>query len=240
MIIDELMEYIRYLYKNSVMKAITTQEFKERGSIVHNGKYTYDKTDLENRDEKCSCHIYSTEEFINDIKDIYKDAFEYDMVEFKGYRNKVALKCTKCGEIIEAFPKTLLNGNFGCECSSSIYTVLEKNVADKLDELNIEYKYQFKAWWLRYENPLSLDFYLPSYNIGIECQGRFHFEPYKKGNEKYNKYYNKQCIRDKIKYDLCKNNNIKIIYYSSIHKENYLSQVYNNVNDLINEITRNK
>ena len=34
------------------MKRITTEEFKNRVVLVHKGKYTYDKTDLEHRDDK--------------------------------------------------------------------------------------------------------------------------------------------------------------------------------------------
>ena len=72
----------------------------------------------------------------------------------------------------------------------------------------------------------SLDFYLPDYNIAIECQGIQHFEPidFFGGEEKFDE----QIERDRIKYNLCKNNNINIIYYSNI---NYNNNV-NNINEI--------
>ena len=38
----------------------------------------------------------------------------------------------------------------------------------------IEYEYQKRFIWLGKQ---SLDFYLPKYNIAIECQGEQHFKP---------------------------------------------------------------
>ena len=46
------MKMTKYLYKNNVMKKLTNESFKERGFKIHNGKYSYYKTDLNNRDEK--------------------------------------------------------------------------------------------------------------------------------------------------------------------------------------------
>lgn len=46
---------------------------------------------------------------------------------------------------------------------------------------------------------LELDFYLPEHNIGIEVQSKYH------------KFY-KQKVRDWIKYSLCKDQKIHLIY----------------------------
>lgn len=40
--------------------------------------------------------------------------------------------------------------------------------------MNIKYERYKKFSWLKKQN---LDFYLPDYNIAIECQGIQHFEP---------------------------------------------------------------
>ena len=56
----------------------------------------------------------------------------------------------------------------------------------------------------------SLDFYLPEYNIAIECQGIQHFEEVQYfGGEKGLKENKK---RDKKKYDLCKEHGVVIFY----------------------------
>ena len=57
---------------------------------------------------------------------------------------------------------------------------------------------------LRYENPLKLDFYLPEYNIAIECQGEQHFVPVpfgKMSEDKAKKQFEKNIIRDEFKYN---------------------------------------
>ena len=58
-----------------------------------------------------------------------------------------------------------------------------------------------------------LDFYLPEYNIAIECQGEQHFKPIKHfGGDEELKLVS---IRDKRKRKLCNKHNIKIVYYTN-------------------------
>ena len=57
--------------------------------------------------------------------------------------------------------------------------------------------------------PLPFDFYLFKYNILIEYQGEQHYKPRKKfGGEEG---FKNTVIRDNIKKQYCKNNNIKLI-----------------------------
>lgn len=58
----------------------------------------------------------------------------------------------------------------------------------------------------------SLDFYLPKYNTAIECQGIQHFEP----SDYFGGYksFNQQQERDKLKKQLCNENNINLLFYS--------------------------
>lgn len=59
---------------------------------------------------------------------------------------------------------------------------------------------------------MRLDFYLPKHKVFIECQGRQHFTPVEKfGGEKS---FLETQKRDKIKYELCIENNIKPIYFT--------------------------
>lgn len=69
-----------------------------------------------------------------------------------------------------------------------------------------------EIFWLKSSvgDSMPLDFYLSDYNTAIECQGIQHYEP--KGiftEEKAN--YTKEL--DKLKAELCKQNNIKIVLY---------------------------
>lgn len=54
----------------------------------------------------------------------------------------------------------------------------------------------------------SLDFYLPSYKVAIECQGVQHYKdiPFFKSKNQYN--------RDLIKFNECLVNGIKVLYYT--------------------------
>ena len=88
-----------------------------------------------------------------------------------------------------------------------------------LEHYNIEYEYQknFK-WAKRYR----YDFYLPTLNVVIECQGEQHFMPVDfagKGEEWAKKQFEKNIKSDKIKKDLCNDNNVGI-YYINYYDEN--------------------
>lgn len=57
-----------------------------------------------------------------------------------------------------------------------------------------------------------MDFYLPTYNTAIECQGKQHFESveYFGGIEEFEK----RKLRDKIKFQECIDNNVRLLYYA--------------------------
>jgi very-short-patch-repair endonuclease len=80
-----------------------------------------------------------------------------------------------------------------------------------------------------------LDFYLPDYNIAIECQGIQHFKPVdfaNKGLAWANNEFNKNLKRDKRKNKLCKENGIQILYFSN---EEYPGMI-TELNDLKNKL----
>ena len=88
---------------------------------------------------------------------------------------------------------------------------------------------------------MYLDFYLPDYNIAIECQGIQHFEPiqyHNKNNNDITKNFKDILERDEIKYNLCNEHNIKIFYFSTLNRE-YKYKLYNKINELINDIIKN-
>ena len=71
----------------------------------------------------------------------------------------------------------------------------------------IIFEQQKKFNWL---GLMRLDFYLPEYNIAIECQGIQHYQPIEFFGGK--KAYNDLIRRDKLKKQLCEEHNIKMIY----------------------------
>ena len=100
---------------------------------------------------------------------------------------------------------------------------------DKYEYSKVKYK---KFDWLDKQH---LDFYLPKYNIAIECQGEQHFEVVKHfgGEDKYEI----QQKRDFLKNKLCKENGIKLLYYTNYKKiEEDNITIFKNKENLINAI----
>ena len=90
---------------------------------------------------------------------------------------------------------------------------------------NINFVFQKRFNWLGLQ---SLDFYLPDYNMGIECQGIQHFEPTDfsgKGNKEENFEYVRRL--DEKKKTLCEKNGVKLNYI------NYFDDVDNKLNEII-------
>ena len=59
---------------------------------------------------------------------------------------------------------------------------------------------------------MELDFYLPDYNIAIECQGCQHFHAYERfGGEEG---FKSQIKRDELKKKLSEENGIKLLYFA--------------------------
>jgi hypothetical protein len=123
----------------------------------------------------------------------------------------------------------------GCNCPKCTCSKIEDEVICFLVKNNISFEHRIHFEWLGRKH---LDFYLPDYKVGIECQGIEHFEPrnFFGGNDDYistNK-------RDKEKKELCATNGIKLIYYTNL--KNYYSflgeNLIKNENLLLEEIKK--
>ena len=63
---------------------------------------------------------------------------------------------------------------------------------------------------------MTLDFYLPDYDISVECQGRQHFVPVDKfGGEDG---FKDTKVRDTQKKTLCEEHGIKLLYFTELKK----------------------
>ena len=242
----------------------TTEQFIEDARKVHGDKYDYSKTIYYTDKQKISiiCPIhgifeqrpsshlsgygckkcfyekqrYDTEQFNEKIKLIFGDIYDLSKVEYKTTYDKVCVICPIHGEFWKR-PIDMIQGH-GCpKCNSSS---LEQEIRLFLENNNITYEEQKKFNWLKSkQNYFKLDFFLPQYNIAIECHGEQHFKPIEYfGGEETFKLRKKW---DEEKLLLCNNNNIKIIYYSNIKISNYkLGDVINNKEKLLNIIYENK
>lgn len=168
-----------------------------------NGKKNADEVIGEIK-KKCKIMNYEFLGFNNE-KNRYKDVF-----------TPLVLKCNDCGFIW----KTTTYSNFmsfqiKCiNCKNNWH--MEKTIKYYLTKNNIEYEFQKRFDWLKNKISLSLDFYLPKYNIAIECQGRQHFTPVDKFGGING--FEGTLERDKIKKDLCEKNGVKLLYFCELKK----------------------
>ena len=241
-------------------KKMTTEEFILKAIRVHGKKYDYSKTNYINSKtkvciicpehgefwqtpnmhlqgqgcKKCKNEINSMkrrktiEQFIEEAKKIHGNKYDYSKIKYINNHTKICIICPEHGEFWQ-MPYNHLNGD---GCSKCVTSILEYSIMDALNEKQIKYIFrERKLPWLK---GLELDFYLPDYNIAIECQGIQHFikqhffEPLEIVQE-----------RDLRKLQLCKENGVKLLYYSNLGIE-YPYFVYENKEELLNEITNGK
>ena len=172
------------------------------------------------------------EEFIDKAKLVHGDRYDYSRVVYVNSITPVEIICKFHKTSFWQDPGNHLQGK-GCPiCNSSKLELLVRN---SLNSNNIKFEEQ-KTWeWLIFKAPQHVDFYLPEYNIAIECQGIQHFEEVKFFGGKGN--LQKTIERDNNKLKLCTAHNIKIIYISNLGK-NYLYpyEVITDIDNLINKI----
>lgn len=170
------------------------------------------------------CPLCAAEEVINKNRDTFEEfLIKTEKVHGKNYlynketyvnsTTKIKIFCKRCNKWFEQTPHHHLNGN-GCPiCKKS---KMEEKVMFLLETQKINFIYQHTFDWLIFKRKQYLDFYLPDYNIAIECQGEQHFKPidfsHKDDKSETLKRYNLNLLRDKNKRNLCDEHNIKILY----------------------------
>ena len=245
-------------------KKLTTKEFVEKAKQIHGDRYDYSKVDYISTETKvciicpehgefwqtphahlagqncpkcCGNIKLSTEEFIKRANEIHKEKYDYSKVDYLGADTKVCIICPEHGEFWQT-PHNHISGKQGCpECNTSKNSKIVQKIETILKEFNIQYIKEKTFDWLKNKSHMYLDFFLPDYNVGIECHGLQHFEPveYFGGKIEYDRRYE----MDKLKYKLCSEHDIKIYYFTDIDSE-YFEKLYFNENSLIEDICKQK
>lgn len=240
----------------------TTEEWISKAKKIHNNKFDYSKVNYVNSKTKVCITCLEHGDFwitpdnhilgqgcpicryvksasairknINDVIDSFKqihgEKYDYSKVIYKNNKTKVCITCLEHGE----FWQTPDNHMKGKGCPRCAQSKLESNTREFLTKNNIEFVEQKEFDWLRHKNPMRLDFYLPKYNIAIECQGIQHFKSFEYfGGDKGLKY---NIEKDTEKSKLCTENGIKLLYYSNEKYDKFLGKkVYHNLNKLLTE-----
>ena len=219
------------------INTISEEEFIIRAKKVHGDKYDYSKVKYTGISDKVciicpkhgefwqspdnhlhghgckyclydilkNCRRSNKDEFITKAIVVHGNKYDYSKVVYTNCDTLVTIICPEHGE----FKQTPYNHLHGCSCPNCRNWRLEEDMTSFLEENGIEFERQKKFDWLGRQ---SLDIYVPSVNIGIECQGLQHFKPinYFGGIEGFKK----RVKLDKLKKELCDANGINLLYYS--------------------------
>lgn len=235
---------------------ITKEDFIKRSLESHRIRYDYSRVKFANGNEKvciiCPKHgefrqtlgyhmrggncpkcvggiRLTKEDFIEKANVIHENKYDYSKVEYINYSTKVCIVCPEHGE----FWQTPNNHLFGAGCPTCPESNLEGEVRQFLIRNNIMFEQEKSFEWLRLKKKLFLDFYLPEYNVAIECQGAQHFFPVDLfGGEDF---YNKTLERDNAKHNLCKEHGITVLYFSNASTD-YPYPVIETYDELLNSI----
>ena len=229
-------------YCNGTARVQDTNWFIDKARTVHGDKYDYSKSIYEKTDKKLIviCHEKdefgeehgeflvtphahigtmksgcpkcsgkyrtTTEEFIKKARKVHGDKYDYSKTIYVRALSPVIITCPEHGDFKQK-PNGHLSGQ-GCPYCKQSH--IEREIRELLLENDIEFKQEYTPEWLK---PLHLDFFIPSKNIAIECQGLQHFIPaaYYGGQEGLKI----RQERDERKLRLCNENNVRLIYYAN-------------------------
>ena len=226
----------------------TTEDVVEEFKKIHGDKYDYSKVEYTNSLKKvciicpehgefwqsptnhlngCGCPKCSnvkhktTNEFIKESRTVHGDKYDYSKVEYVNAHTKVCIICPEHSEFWQTPNKHLL----GHKCPKCSESIIEKEIRVLLDKEGIKYVKEKRFNWMK---TYRLDFYLPDYNIGIECQGIQHFTELKPYYKDFS--LDKQLERDEDKFQLCLTNGVSILYFTLKSHFNFrkISEIYNN------------
>lgn len=213
----------------------------EKAKVLHNNKYDYSHVNYINYNTPveiiCPIHgpfyqsfghhllrghgcpecnggvTLTTEEFIKRARAIHGDRYDYSKVNYVRSITNVEIVCRLHGSFFQS-PHNHLSESAGCpKCSSIGISKLENEVEEFLISNNIQYFSQHTWDWLIFDKNQKVDFYLPEFNVVIECQGFQHFK-------EIDHFGDFQIIQDRdINKDrLCYEHGIKIYYFSNLFK----------------------
>ena len=167
----------------------------------------------------------------------HNSKYDYSLITEENYIDtvhKVPIICPTHGMFLQT-PKMHMRGQ-GCPLCNMSH--LEREIEKFLQENKIEYIPQMNKfeWLFIGRMSQSLDFYLPKYNIAIECQGEQHFKPVDfngKGQEWAIKQFEHIKELDGRKRALCKEHGINLLYFA---KEKYNEGMITDTNILLDKI----
>lgn len=149
----------------------------------------------------------------------------YELVgEYTDSYHEITIRHSLCGTEFSILPSNFLSHGQRCPKCNSYFTEGEiyKYLETKFGKEDIVRNHIFKD--CRYKNLLRFDFYIKSINTIIEYDGEQHYKPIYGENE-----LSLTKLRDSIKDNYCKINNIKIIRIPYWDKKNFVKILEENI-----------
>lgn len=190
-------------------RTFSKKEFVDKSNKVHNSKYTYDKSIYISNSanviitckthgdfsQRASTHMdgagcqdcgierssinssFVKRNFKERFQAVHGDRYSYDKSIYNGYGNNLIITCKIHGDFEQSVSNHLSGA--GCPKCNRPGTKLEGKIKDLLDSLEIPYVKD--KWFTTNAKKWEVDFYIPKYNLGIECHGNYwHSEARKK------------------------------------------------------------
>ncbi len=152
----------------------------------------------------------SNKRFLQDVEALVGD--EYTFLEnYKTNKTKLKVRHNKCGRVYEVRPDSFMNGRRCPYCKSSKG---EKLISEYLTKKRIDFISEKTFRGLKDNVSLRFDFYLPSFNLAIEYDGRQHFEPVTFGGinkEKAEENHRLVKKHDCIKNNYCREKGVRLL-----------------------------
>lgn len=211
----------------------STKHFIEKSIKIHGNKYIYDNTIYKNSYtkvqikcaehgqffqtpnshlggcgcKKCDDKYLDNDKFIKHANQIHNNRYDYSKTDYINSLCYIKIKCPIHG----FFYQKPVNHLQGSGCQSCKMSHGQNKIYVTLNKYGIIYQKQkiFHDCRSVKNRPLFFDFYLPDFNVCIQYDGEQHFKPieYFGGQDGFQQTQ----IRDNIKNQYCKNNNIKLI-----------------------------
>ena len=141
------------------------------------------------------CKKITTELFIEKSNNVHNNKYKYDLVKYENMNTKIDIICEKHG-VFKQVPRSHL---CGCGCPSCKESKGEREIRNRLNELDIKYLYQYSFSDCSFMKKLRFDFYIPLLNMCIEYDGEQHFRPieFYGGESNFKKQKNRDLAKEK-------------------------------------------
>ena len=213
----------------TTVKKKTTVICKEHGEFLISYDHHFNNG---NKCPYCSYPSRDTESFKTEAVKKHGNKYDYSKVDYKSATQQVTITCPIHGDFNQT-PNAHLMGH-GCPHCAAKKAKLEETVSELLVSENVVFKRNYKPKWLKRKNNgnLSLDFYIESLKLAIECQGKQHFG---KGGWSKSFDFDEQYERDKWKMERCKENGIRLVYFANKNEapSEYLGKIFTDSNELL-------